>query len=156
MDDRQLRRPRRLAVIAPKSSARNPLAGWKTYGLPAFATALAPWLDKLTQAELIPDAYATSLRPLTNLVGPLVCFVLWIVGERLSRKRQIFLCVSSMATFFACIAACMTLSNILDEYWFPGELMNAIIPVAWRMIYLLMFATLASSIVTGLLIAEDK
>ena len=136
--------------------ARDPLAGWKTFGLPAFASALAPWQEKLTQAALIPEWYQPQANGLASLVGPLVCFCLWLTCDRLSRRALIRLCFAALALFAAGLASCLALLATLDVIWFPGEVALAVLQVAWPLLYLALFAALAAAIVTGLLLGERR
>jgi hypothetical protein len=131
---------------------RDPLAGWKTFGLPAFASALAPWQDKLTQAALIPDYYQPQANTLASLIGPLVCFCLWLTCDRLSRRALVRLCLGALALLALGLAGCLALLATLDVTWFPGEATLAILHVAWPLLYLGLFAALAAAIVAGLLL----
>ncbi|MEA3054529.1 MAG: hypothetical protein QOG72_3432 [Sphingomonadales bacterium] len=143
--------------MARKARPRgDPLAGWKTFGLPAFASALAPWQVKLTQAALIPDWYQPQANGLASLVGPLVCFCLWLTCDRLSRRVLVRLCLGALALLGAGLAGCLALLATLDIVWFPEEAGLAVIQVAWPLLYLSLFAALAAAIVTGLLLAERR
>ena len=133
---------------------RDPLAGWKTFGLPAFASALAPWQDKLTQAALIPDWYQPQANTLASLVGPLVCFSLWLTCDRLSRRILVRLCLGALVLLTAGLGGCLALLATLDIVWFPDQAALAAIQVGWPLLYLGLFAALAAAIVAGLLLAE--
>jgi hypothetical protein len=135
---------------------RDPLAGWKTFGLPAFASALAPWQEKLTQAALIPEYYQPQANGLASLVGPLVCFCLWLTCDRLSRRALIRLCFAALALLAAGLASCLALLTTLDVIWFPDRAALAAIQVGWPLLYLGLFAALAAAIVTGLLLGERR
>jgi hypothetical protein len=133
---------------------RDPLAGWKTFGLPAFAAALAPWQDKLTQAALIPEWYQPQANTLASLVGPLVCFCLWLTCQKLSRRVLVRLCLGALGLLAVGLAGCLGLLATLDMVWFPGETALAFIQIGWPLLYLGLFAALAAAIVTGLLLGE--
>ncbi len=133
---------------------RDPFAGWKNFGLPAFASALAPWQDKLTQAALIPEWYQPQANGLATLIGPLVCFCLWMTCDRLSRRILVRLCLGAVALLVAGLAACLALLATLDVIWFPGQSGVALIHVGWPLLYISLFAALAAAIVTGLLLGE--
>jgi hypothetical protein len=136
--------------------SRDPLAGWKTFGLPAFASALAPWQEKLTQAALIPEWYQPQANGLASLIGPLVCFCLWLTCDRLSRRALVRLCFAALALLGAGLAGCLALLATLDNIWFPGEVALVVIQVAWPLLYLGLFAALAAAIVAGLLLGERR
>lgn len=135
---------------------RDPFEGWKTFGLPAFASALAPWQDKLTQAALIPEWYQPQATGLATLIGPLVCFCLWMTCDRLSRRALVRLCLGALALLASGLAGCLALLATLDVVWFPGEAGVAFIQIAWPLLYVGLFAALAAAIVTGLLLAERR
>lgn len=133
---------------------RDPLAGWKTFGLPAFASALAPWQNKLTEAALIPEWYQPQANGLASLIGPLVCFCLWLTCDRLTRRALVRICLGALALLGAGLAGCLALLATLDIVWFPGETALALIQVGWPLLYLALFAALAAAIVAGLLLGE--
>jgi hypothetical protein len=133
---------------------RDPFAGWKTFGLPAFASALAPWQEKLTQAALIPEWYQPQANSLASLIGPLVCFCLWLTCDRLSRRALVRLCLGALVLLVAGLGGCLALLATLDITWFPEQAGLAVIQVGWPLLYLGLFAALAAAIVTGLLLGE--
>ena len=137
-----------------RAPARNPLRDWATFGLPAFAAALAPWQDKLTQAELIPMWYQPRLGIIASVLGPLICFCLWLTCGRLKRRALIRLCLGSLFVFVAAIFACLWLYAVVDISWVPAPAAQPALALAWQFLYLLTFAAFASAIVTGLLLRK--
>lgn len=134
------------------NSDRDPLASWTKFGLPAFATALMPWQDKITEADLISDWYKPQITSIASLIGPLVCFCLWLSCDRISRRSLIKLCFSFLAILLSGLFGCLALIIVVDVYWFPSEIQGAIIKVTWPVLYLVLFAALAGTIVSGLLL----
>ena len=134
--------------------ARDPLRDWATFGLPAFAAALAPWQDKLTQAELIPTWYQPTLGIIASVLGPLICFCLWLTCDRLKRRTLVRLCLASLFAFVAANFACLWLYAAVDITWFPDPATQPALRLAWQFLYLLIFAAFASAIVTGLLLRK--
>jgi hypothetical protein len=137
-----------------KARRSDPLRGWATFGLPAFAAALAPWQDKITRAELIPIWYQPRLGLIASVLGPLVCFCLWLTCDRLKRRALIRLCLGSLAAFVAALLACLWLDAVVDISWFPDLGTQPLLSLAWQLLYLLAFAAFASAIVTGLLLRK--
>ena len=134
------------------NTRRNPVGAWKTFGLPAFATILAPWQDKLTRAELIPLWYQPQVSYIASVLGPLVCFCLYMTCDRLKRRTLARLCLASLATFVVAVAACLWLDSAVDVTWFPHAGWQPLVSLAWRLLYLSIFAAFAAAIVTGLLL----
>ena len=131
---------------------RDPLRDWATFGLPAFAAALAPWQDKLTQAELIPMVYQPRIGLIASVLGPLICFCLWLTCDRLRRRALVRLCLASLAAFLVAIFACLWLDAAFEITWFPSLAVQSAVILAWQFLYLLIFAAFASAIVSGLLL----
>ncbi len=64
--------------------------------------------------------------------------------------RKAYLCLLLCAG----LAGCLALLATRDIVWFPEEAGLAVIQIAWPLLYLGLFAALATAIVTGLLLAE--
>lgn len=135
-----------------KKPASGPFADWATFGLPAFAAALAPWQDKLTSAELIPDYYQPRISILASVVGVLACFCLWLTARRQKRRRLIGLCLSSLTLFMLGIIGCLWLNAIVDVAWFPEGGALAALGLGWQLLYIAIFASFSSSVATALLL----
>ena len=133
---------------------RNPLAAWQTLGLPVFASALAPWYKRLFEASLIPEWYEDSLTRVAMVIGPLVCFLLWMTCARLGRRRLVRLAYLALALFLLALGACLALSFTVDILWFPDETAQTILRLAWPAAYLAVFTGFSATIVCGLLLAR--
>ncbi len=135
-----------------KKPASGPFADWATFGLPAFASALAPWQDKLTSAELIPDYYQPRISILASVVGVLVCFCLWLTCRGLKRRQRIGLCLSSLIVFMLAIVGCLWLNAVVDVDWFPEGGALVALRLGWQLLYIAVFASFSSSVATALLL----
>jgi hypothetical protein len=129
-----------------------PFADWATFGLPAFASALAPWQDKLTSAELIPSFYQPQISILASVVGVLVCFCLWLVCRRLKRRTLVRLCLASLAAFVAAIVGCLWLNAVVDVTWFPEGGALTAMRLGWQLLYIAVFAAFSSAVAAALLL----
>jgi hypothetical protein len=130
----------------------GPFAGWATFGLPAFASALAPWQDKLTSAELIPSFYQPQISVIASLVGVLTCFCLWLACNKLKRRALVRLCLSSLLAFVAAIAGCLWLNAIVDIHWFPEGGALAALQLGWQLLYVAVFALFSVTVAIALLL----
>jgi hypothetical protein len=139
---------------ARASGPANPLAGWQVFGLPAFATALAPWYNKLVDAALIPEWYEPPLKIVATILGPFICFLLWLTCSRLGHRRLVRLAYGSLILFLVALAACLGLMFTVDVVWFPGETMQLALRLIWPAAYLTVFAAFSAGIVSGLLLAN--
>ena len=146
---RPARAGRPVAARKPKPAAA-PFADWASFGLPAFAAALAPWQDKLTSAELIPSYYQPQIGIVASVAGVLVCFCLWLVCRRLKRRTLVRLCLASLAGFLMAIAACLWLDSALDVTWFPDGGALAAVRLGWQLLYVALFAAFSAAIATAL------
>lgn len=135
-----------------KPAPSAPFADWATFGLPAFAAALAPWQDKLTSAELIPPYYQPQIGVIASVASVLICFCLWLACRRLKRRTLVRLCLASLAGFVASIAACLWLDGTVDIYWFPESASLAALQLGWQLLYLAVFAFFSASVATALLL----
>ncbi|MBC9030765.1 hypothetical protein IAG41_00015 [Sphingomonas sp. JC676] len=133
-------------------SKSGPFAKWQIFGLPAFASALAPWYGKLIDASLIPEWYTPSLNIVASVLGPLVCFILWLTCANSSRHRVIGTAFLSLATFVLSIAACLVLTFTVDIFWYPDERSEMILRLLWPLAYLMIFVAFSSTVVSGLLL----
>jgi hypothetical protein len=88
------------------------------------------------------------------VLGPLVCFCLWLTCDRLKRRALVRLCLGSLAAFVAALLACLWLDAVVDITWFPELGLQPLLSFAWQLLYLLAFAAFASAIVTGLLLRK--
>ena len=136
----------------PAKPARAPFADWAAFGLPAFASALAPWQDKLTSAELIPAYYQPQIGIVASVVGVLICFCLWLACRRLKRRTLVRLCLGALACFVVAIAACLWLDTAVDVYWFPDDGALAALQLGWQLLYVLVFAAFSATVATALLL----
>ncbi|HEX8366528.1 MAG TPA: hypothetical protein VF603_14700 [Allosphingosinicella sp.] len=127
-----------------------PFSDWAAIGLPAFAAALAPWQDKLTSAELIPEYYQPSISIAASVVGVLVCFCFWLAFARMKRRTLVRLCLASVALFVLSLAACLWFVAALDVYWFPEEGWVPVVRLAWQLLYVALFASFSSAVATAL------
>jgi hypothetical protein len=136
--------------MTPKRNDTNPFAGWTEFGLPAFASALAPWQDKLTGAELIPGWYQPRIEIIASLVGVLVCYVLWLACRALKRRVLIRLCIASLMVFVSAIAACLWLNAVIDVTWFPEGDALASLRLSWQLLYVVVFAGFSATVALAL------
>ena len=137
-----------------QGNRNDPFANWKLFGLPAFASALAPWYNKLLDASLIPEWYESSLKIVATVMGPFVCFLLWLTCSRFTRRGIVRLGFASLALFILALAVCLGLTFTVDTIWFPEETAQLVLRLAWPAAYLTVFGTFSAGIVAGLLIAR--
>lgn len=133
----------------------HPFRGWRNFGLPAFAAALAPWQDKLTQAALVPAYYQPNVSITASLVAPLLCFVIWIAARRASHRFQIGLALSSLSIFVLGVFLCLFLTFAVDVVWYPGPLTQVVLRFGWVALYIVTFASFGVAMVGGLLLVES-
>ena len=144
---------------ARKAAVTAPFRHWRTVGLPAFAAALAPWQDKITQASLITDWFKPNVTIIASVVSPLCCFVIWAVGRSWGPRGARRLALGALLVFLLTVAGCLTLMNTLDTVWFPGPETMILIRVAWAVTYVTSCASFGVAMVGGLLVlnsADDE
>jgi hypothetical protein len=117
----------------------SPFQDWAAFGLTAFGAALAPWQDKLTSAELIPEWYQPRTSIIASVAGVLVCYCIFYVLTRTSRRRLIRLCVISLVLFILTVVGCFTLNASVDQVWFPEGFALVLLRVGWQLLFVLVF-----------------
>jgi hypothetical protein len=140
---------------ARDTGAPNPFRGWRHFGLPAFAAALAPWQDRLTKAALAPAYYQPNVSITASLVATLLCFVIWIAARRASPRFQTVLALSSLSTFVLGVFLCLLLTFTVDVVWFPTPMTQVILRFGWVALYIVTFASFGVAMVGGMLLVES-
>ncbi len=135
-----------------KAPSASPFRNWRAVGLPAFAAALAPWQDKITQASLISEWFKPNVTIIASVVSPLCCFVIWSVGRSWGSSGARRLALAGLLVFLVTTAGCLTLMNTLDTVWFPGPDTMILVRVAWAVTYLTSCAAFGIAMVGGLLV----
>ena len=133
----------------------NPFRGWRNFGLPAFAAALAPWQDKLTQAALAPAYYQPNVSIVASLVATLACFVIWIAARRASHRFQTGLALLGLSAFVLGVFLCLFLTFTVDVVWYPAPMTQVILRFGWAALYIVTFASFGVAMVGGLLLVKS-
>jgi hypothetical protein len=127
---------------------------WNAWGLPAFASALAPWQDKISNASLISDWYQPNISITASVVAPLVCFSAFYVLKKTGSVRLGRLTKASLGAFLTAILFCLILYYTLDNIWYPGPEIQVIIRIVWSVLYLGIFIFFGIAMVGAMLLAK--
>jgi hypothetical protein len=141
-------------VTATPASQSSPLKGWVKNGLPAFASAMAPWQDKLTQAHLISDWFQPQLDIVSAVLAPVASFTFWYLVRGLAFSTKWRLTLYSSIAFFVGIVSCVLLINLVDRVWFPPVYVIGPLRVTWLLLYILGCCSLGTTLAGGMLLAE--
>ncbi|NEH59670.1 hypothetical protein GR198_28510 [Rhizobium leguminosarum] len=125
---------------------------WPLWGLPAFATLLAPWQEKLTNMSLISDMFQPTLNTAASILAPLCCLVTFsVVGgtpKTLSKP-----CLRAFGVFIGALIVCLCFKYLLGMWWSPDPLLTMGLWVIWAVAYLTLFGAFAVTVVTASLLA---
>ena len=127
---------------------------WSAWGLPAFASALAPWQDKISRASLIPEWYQPNISIVASVVAPLVCFSAFYILNRTGAVRLRLLARTSLGAFLAAIFLCLALYFSIDNIWFPAQATQVILLIVWSILYLSIFLLFGIAMVSAMLLAK--
>ena len=126
---------------------------WHKWGLPAFATAISPWQDKLTKVSLISAYFQPGVNVAASIVSPLFCLVTFAALHNVKRARQQRLCVRFLAGFVLTLAFCFALHFTMGVIYFPPPTAHMFLWVLWVIVYLGIFAFLGMTAVSATLAA---
>lgn len=125
----------------------------KKWALPAAASLLAPWQDKLTQIDLISGYYQPDMSIAASVVGPLTAVATATFhrrrAEAVVRRRMALACVM----FVLLLLTCFFLSNAVDVTWYPDETATLVLRFVWPALFLSVFAAFAFAAATAQMIA---
>ena len=128
----------------------SPFQDWAAFGLTAFGAALAPWQDKLTSAELIPEWYQPRTSIIASVAGVLVCYCIFSVLTRTSRRRLVRTCVVSLVLFVLAVVGCFTLNASVDQVWFPDGIALVFLRVGWQLLFVLIFILFSLAVASAM------
>jgi hypothetical protein len=110
-------------------------AKWKTWGLPAFVSALSPWFARLIDVELISDFYQPRLGGLATLlgaIGAMVGVALYMgKAPALQRRGMLQGLWLLIPTFFMCLAFTLSVGHI----WTFEPAASVAIHLVWILAY---------------------
>jgi hypothetical protein len=115
---------------------------WKTWGLPAFVSALTPWFARLIKIELISDFYQPGLGSVATLLGATGAMVgvALLMGTTRERQRRgmlrgLWLLIPS---FVICLVFALTVGHI----WTFEPVGSVLIHSIWILAYIGIFVGL--------------
>ena len=136
--------------MAGKRAESSPFQDWAAFGLTAFGAALAPWQDKLTSAELIPEYYQPRISIIASVAGVLVCYCIFYVLKRTSRRKLIRSCVASLVLFVLAVVGCFTLDATVGLLWFPEGFAFVAVRVGWQFLFVLLFVLFSTAVASAM------
>lgn len=83
------------------------LTGWKSWGPPAIATAVAPWLLRVAELDLITPYYQPGLNGATSALIGISAYLGygWLVRNNLAYKRRVL--VAAAVVFVLSLVGCL-------------------------------------------------
>ena len=86
---------------------------WKEWGLPAFATVLAPWQDKITQVGLVSDYFQPNLSVAASILSPLAAMVTYSQLLKYSVSRVNRISLLGFVVFTLLLTSCFVFSQVI-------------------------------------------
>lgn len=128
---------------------------WPKWGLPAFATLLAPWLEKLTSMSLISDMFQPTLNIGASILAPLCCLVTFSVfgGTPKALSKP---CLRAFSVFIGALTMCLCFKYLLGTWWSPDPVLTMGLWGIWAVAYLTLFCSFGVTVVTASLLAFGR
>jgi len=128
---------------------------WAVLGLPAIASILAPWQNKITSMELISDYFQPNASIAASVLGPLTCFVAYAVYVRRPIYKEQHVAIISCVACFLFVFICWTIKNNDGQIVLTG-LAQALFRIAWQLCYILIFVSFGISAIIAFLAVRKQ
>ena len=139
-----------------KPSRTSLFSGWRVWGLPAFASVLAPWQERLTQIPLISPFFEPTLSIAASVGGPLTAFVAYAYLQPKTKSSNRRTAVCGLLTFLFLLLGCITLNHTIGITWFPGPHLQIAMWVLWASAYLGMFCFFGITLVASAIVVPKS
>jgi hypothetical protein len=124
----------------------NPLAGfwrtWKTWGLPAFVSALTPWFARLVELELISEYYQPRWGAVATLLGATGSMVAVALFIGTARKHQKLGLLRGLGLLIPAFSICLLFTFTVGHLWTFQPVALVVIRLIWVVAYLGIFVGL--------------
>jgi hypothetical protein len=115
---------------------------WKTWGLPAFVSALTPWFADLIKLQLISDYYQPRLGAVATLLGAIGAMIAVALAMGKGRSLQRRWVLRGLWPLAAAFVVCLLFTLTVGDIWTFGPLGSVAIHFVWILSYVGIFVGL--------------